>query len=134
MVSVLATGPKVCGSKPGQGNGFLRAIKICSTPSFTGEVKPEAPCCKILGRVKYRKYKQKHFIRPNSLFPSPIPPACYQMTAGRIARALVGESRVFFVDTIPLWLSMVIHHLGDGGCSSETQSHLINVIIRRRRL
>jgi hypothetical protein len=31
VVSVLATGPK--GSKPGQGDGFLRAIKICNTPS-----------------------------------------------------------------------------------------------------
>jgi hypothetical protein len=32
-VSVLATGPKCCGFEPGQGNGFLRAIKIRSTPS-----------------------------------------------------------------------------------------------------
>jgi hypothetical protein len=34
VVSVLATGPKVCGLEPGQGDGFLRAIKIRSTPSF----------------------------------------------------------------------------------------------------
>jgi hypothetical protein len=33
VVSVLATGPKGCaGSKPGQGDEFLRAIKIRSTP------------------------------------------------------------------------------------------------------
>jgi hypothetical protein len=32
-VSVLATGPKVCGFEPGQGDGFLRAIKIHSTSS-----------------------------------------------------------------------------------------------------
>jgi hypothetical protein len=32
-VSVLATGPKGCGFKPSQGDGFLRAIKIRSTPS-----------------------------------------------------------------------------------------------------
>jgi hypothetical protein len=32
-VSVLATGPKCCGFEPGQGDGFLRVIKICSTPS-----------------------------------------------------------------------------------------------------
>jgi hypothetical protein len=31
VVSVLD--PKVAGSKPGQGDGFLRAIKIRSTPS-----------------------------------------------------------------------------------------------------
>jgi hypothetical protein len=34
MVKVLAIRPKVCGFKPG------RAIKIRSTPSFEGEVKP----------------------------------------------------------------------------------------------
>jgi hypothetical protein len=28
VVSVLATGPKGCGLEPGQGDGFLRAIKI----------------------------------------------------------------------------------------------------------
>jgi hypothetical protein len=33
VVSVLATGPKGCGFEPGQGNGFLRVIKIRSTPS-----------------------------------------------------------------------------------------------------
>jgi hypothetical protein len=33
VVSVLATGPKGCGFEPGQGDGFLRTIKIRSTPS-----------------------------------------------------------------------------------------------------
>jgi hypothetical protein len=33
VVSVLATGSKGCGFEPGQGDGFLRAIKIRSTPS-----------------------------------------------------------------------------------------------------
>jgi hypothetical protein len=33
-VSVLATGPKGRRLKPGQGDGFLMAIKIRSTPSF----------------------------------------------------------------------------------------------------
>jgi hypothetical protein len=33
VVSVLTTGPKVCGFEPGQDDGFLRAIKIRSTPS-----------------------------------------------------------------------------------------------------
>jgi hypothetical protein len=36
VVSVLATGPKVRGFDP----GFLRVIKIRSTISFGGEVKP----------------------------------------------------------------------------------------------
>jgi len=33
VVSVLATGPKGCGFETGQDDGFLRAIKILSTPS-----------------------------------------------------------------------------------------------------
>jgi hypothetical protein len=53
VVSVLATGPKGRGFKPGRGDGFLKAIKIQSTPSFGGEVKPEVPCHKILRHVKY---------------------------------------------------------------------------------
>jgi hypothetical protein len=42
MVSVLAIGPKAHKFKPGQCNGFLRVIKIRSTSSFRGGVKPEA--------------------------------------------------------------------------------------------
>jgi hypothetical protein len=43
MVNVLAIVSKVRGFKPDRGDGFLRAIKIHSTPNFGGEVKPEAP-------------------------------------------------------------------------------------------
>jgi hypothetical protein len=50
--SVLAIGTKVRGFKPGLGDGFLRAVKIRRTPSFGGEVKPEATCRKILQHVK----------------------------------------------------------------------------------
>jgi hypothetical protein len=39
MVSVLAIKPNVRGFNPGQGDGFLRAIKIYSAPSLGGEVK-----------------------------------------------------------------------------------------------
>jgi hypothetical protein len=39
LVSVLATGPKGREFRPGQGYGFLRAIKIRSTPSFGWEVR-----------------------------------------------------------------------------------------------
>jgi hypothetical protein len=52
VVNVLATGPKGCAFKPGQGDGFLRAIKIHSTPSFRWEVKLEVPYRKILRCVK----------------------------------------------------------------------------------
>jgi hypothetical protein len=33
VLSVLATGPKGCGFERGQGDGFIRAINIRSTPS-----------------------------------------------------------------------------------------------------
>jgi hypothetical protein len=52
MVSMLAIGAKVCGFKVSLGDGFLKAIKMCSTPSFRGEVKPEYPCCKNLEHIK----------------------------------------------------------------------------------
>jgi hypothetical protein len=59
MISVLAIGVEVCFFKPGQGDGFLRAIGICSIYSFGGEVKPEDPCCKILQHVRELcKYKR----------------------------------------------------------------------------
>jgi hypothetical protein len=47
MVSVLAVERNICGFrgfKPIRGDGFLREIKIRSTPSFGGELKPLAPC------------------------------------------------------------------------------------------
>jgi hypothetical protein len=66
VVSVLATGPKGCRFKPGQGDGFLRVIKICSTPSSGEEIRLETPGCKILWHVKITcKYEQKYFARPN---------------------------------------------------------------------
>jgi hypothetical protein len=53
VVTVLATGHKKgCRFEPGHGDGFLRAIKIRSKPSFAWEVKPEVPCRKILWHVK----------------------------------------------------------------------------------
>jgi hypothetical protein len=35
--------PRFAGSNPADDNGFLRAIKIRSTASFGGEVKPSVP-------------------------------------------------------------------------------------------
>jgi hypothetical protein len=56
---MLATGPKVRRLKPGQGDGFVRVIKICSTPSFEGEVKLEAPYHKILQHIKELYWHEK---------------------------------------------------------------------------
>jgi hypothetical protein len=50
--SVLDIGLKVGGFNPAEGDGFLKAIKIRSTPSFAGEVKPSVPCRKTLRHVK----------------------------------------------------------------------------------
>jgi hypothetical protein len=43
---------RLVGSIPAEGDGFSRAIKIRSTPSFRGEVKLSAPCHKVLWYVK----------------------------------------------------------------------------------
>jgi hypothetical protein len=51
VVSVLVTGSKGRGFKPGQ-DGLLRAIKFRSTPSIGWEVKLQDPYRKILWRVK----------------------------------------------------------------------------------
>jgi hypothetical protein len=51
VVSVLTTGPKRRGLERGQSDGFIRAIKIRSTPFFGWEVKPEIPCRKTLRHI-----------------------------------------------------------------------------------
>jgi hypothetical protein len=71
VVSVLATGPKGRFFEPGQGDGFLTAINIRSTPSFGWEVKREFPCRKILRHVKdLLKSHENGWTK--FLFPSPI--------------------------------------------------------------
>jgi hypothetical protein len=49
---MLAIGPKVRGFIPDRGDGFLRGLKVHSTPSFREEEKLEAPFRKILRHVK----------------------------------------------------------------------------------
>jgi hypothetical protein len=71
VVSMLATGPKGRGFESGQDDGFLRVIKILSTPSFGWEVKPEVPCRKILRHVK-DILKSHGDIKTKFSFPSPI--------------------------------------------------------------
>jgi hypothetical protein len=52
VVSVFVIGPRVAGSNAAEGDGVLRSIKIRSTPSFGGEVKPDAQRRNILRHVK----------------------------------------------------------------------------------
>jgi hypothetical protein len=73
MISMLATGPTVCGFKLGRRDGFLRVIEICSMPASRRKVKPEAPCLKFLQHVK------KHLGSMNKvkfIISSPVFPAC----------------------------------------------------------
>jgi hypothetical protein len=66
MVGVLVIRPKIGRFKLGQGDGFLMEIKIRSTPSFGGELKPETQRRKVLRHVKIIcKYEQKYFTMPN---------------------------------------------------------------------
>jgi hypothetical protein len=52
VVSVLAIGPKGHRFEPGEGDGFLRAIKFHSAPSCQMGSKAGGPIRKILRHVK----------------------------------------------------------------------------------
>jgi hypothetical protein len=80
--------PRFADSNTAEGNGFLRAIKILSTHSFGGEVKPLASCSKTSRHVKLLfEVRKRYFVRPNAAFPSPVPPALLlDEYAGRISR------------------------------------------------
>jgi hypothetical protein len=51
-LSCLPLDPRFAGSNTAEDDGFLRAIKIRSTTSWGGGVKPSAPRRKILQHVK----------------------------------------------------------------------------------
>jgi hypothetical protein len=75
VVSVLATGPKGHGFKPGWGDGFLWVIQICSTSSFfRWQVKLEVPYHRILWHVEDPLRYLRHWIG-KILTPSSI--SCY---------------------------------------------------------
>jgi hypothetical protein len=63
VVSVLATGPKDRGFIPGRGGGFLRAIKIGSTPPFGCDSRAGVPVLQV------------HSIKIH--FSSPMPEKCF---------------------------------------------------------
>jgi hypothetical protein len=115
VVSVLATGPIGRGFKPDRGDGFLRKIKICSTPCFGSEVKPEAPHRKIL-HVKITR-KCERSTHSSYLLPD---------VAGEIVREIWWTSQEFSSAGISPWFSHA--HISPGGRSSETYSHPIDII------
>jgi hypothetical protein len=78
VVIVLAIGPKFAGSDPAQDDGFLRAIQICSTTSFGGEIKQAVPCCKFSLLVKRHLQYKRDTCRQNSwTFIAKFLPLCY---------------------------------------------------------
>jgi hypothetical protein len=103
-------------SNSAENNGFLRAIKIRSTPSFRGEVKPFAPCRKILQHVKNPfKYDMRYLVRQNLTLPSAVTSALLlDHSADITAREIWWSNQEFSaVNIIPPWVSMLIYHLGD---------------------
>jgi hypothetical protein len=52
VVTCLPLHPRFAGSNPADDDEFLRELRIRSTTSYGGEVKPSVPCRKILQRVK----------------------------------------------------------------------------------
>jgi hypothetical protein len=90
-------------------------MKIHSKSSFRGEVKPEAPCHKILKHVKKSAARTKILCKVKFITPF-APSSCLLQddSAGKIARELQWANQEFFsVDIIPSWFSKLIYHLGD---------------------
>jgi hypothetical protein len=75
VVSVLATGPKGRGFEPSQGDGFLRAIQIRSTPSSRMGSKAGSHVVRFYDVLKTilsptgMKRLNSHFLRPLQLTP-----------------------------------------------------------------
>jgi hypothetical protein len=106
-VSVFVTGPKGHGFNPSRDDGFLRAIKIHSTPSFGWEVKREAPC-RILRRLKTSLHVSQILIC-KILTSSSIPPThCQIALLVGLPDNFVNESGVF-----PSRRSKLTYHPGD---------------------
>jgi hypothetical protein len=108
MVSVLATGHKGRGFKPSRRDGFLKAVKIRSTPSFGWEVKPKVRC-----RRKFSLLRPFRLLAPN-------------VSGGRTAREIWWTSEELSSAGIIINITMALHaHISPGGWtvggrSSET--------------
>jgi hypothetical protein len=110
----MALNTRFEGSNPAKGDGFLRTIKIRSTLSFRLEVKPSAPCRKILRYVKI-PFRTKILLKAKFIFSSPVTPALLlEDCAGMIARELWWTNQEFFlVDIIPTLYAIFTYHVGD---------------------
>jgi hypothetical protein len=97
-LACLPLDPRFPVSNPAEGEVIRRAIKTRSTPSFGWEVKPSAPCRKILRHVKDPfevAYTQRYFVWPNLSFPLPGPNLLLDDIAGTTTRTLVNDSGIY---------------------------------------
>jgi hypothetical protein len=82
-LSYVPLDPRFADSNLVGDDGFLRAIKICSTTFFGGELKLSAPCCKISHHVKEPCGIWKIFCLQNSPpFLTKFLLICYEVSAG----------------------------------------------------
>jgi hypothetical protein len=112
LLACFLLDPKVCGFKSGWSDRFLRAIKVRSTASFQGQVKPGCPCCKILRHVKNYLQVWKQIFRKAKSIISFARFSCLllEVSVGRITRDLWYKNQEFSpVDIIPARFSMLIH-------------------------
>lgn len=125
MVIAHANGPTVRRFKSGRGDGFLKAIKLCRTPSFVGEVKPSALFLKILRHVTALRSVNKDTSRLNSSLTSPNFPHLLldgstgrEGSGGRIKNFPLSVS--FHHDSQRLYITWGMNNRAVGGRSSET--------------
>jgi hypothetical protein len=78
--------PRFAGSIPTEVDGFLRVIKIRSTPSFGGEVNPSVPCRRFTACKRTLRAWIKMLRKPNCLHFSPKSPDCLPEPSGRHIR------------------------------------------------
>jgi hypothetical protein len=90
---VLAVGPKFAGSNPTEDDASLRQIKIRSTTSFGGKVKPLVHVIRSYGMVKIPTSMKEILRRQNlSAISSPsFPASLLDVSAGNFQRALVNK-------------------------------------------
>jgi hypothetical protein len=120
--------PRFAGSDPPEGCGFLKAIKIRSTPSLERKVNLSSPCRKILRHVKEpSKYERDTSSGKIHNFLCQVLLRCCWMALLVELPQSSGEGieSFSFLDIVPPWLSMLTYHVGVnkrpvGGRSSET--------------
>jgi hypothetical protein len=101
-------------------------IKICSIPSFGGEVSWRAHVIRIYSTLKNPlKFEQK-VLNKAKFVVSFASSSCF---AGRVAREILEKYQEFTpVDVIPPWFfTWGMNNRPIGGCSSETWSHPIDM-------